>query len=460
MAIALSVVFFFCNKNQSPVISTPPPVKILSFSPTTARIGNQIVITGENFSSDKTTDSVFFAHRKLALIDSVTDSVTLSKLYVRVPQGTVTGTIAVRIGSATDTSKQIFTLDTIPLPTIINLQPGTGPLGTLITITGTNFDTAQGHTIVTMGGVREKIISISSTKIVVELVGGTSGAITITMNSDTLMTPTNFIVTKRNATITAFTPARGKVGTQVTIFGTNFNPDTTGLVVTFGTVPAQVVSVTSTQIVTAVPPGAVSAPINVSFFGEQVTSATAFQVERKYQFDSVYVEVGNIPALILNDIISDGDHYDTTRQNLSFPTCSSICSYSSILSHGDTSVFLYSNNYIIALGSGTCIDTVKVIYDTTKQIIESLLTDEYNNWDWMSDANSYTYASNFLSVQFVNIPFSQDSVLVKGNNAQSCFINGNSFARTTYPRGNGGETHQSFQFLPFTDSTYIKIVLK
>jgi hypothetical protein len=451
----LSAVFFFCNKSQPPTAPSAPAIKILSFSPTTARIGDQIVITGENFSSDKTADSIFFSHGRLAAIDSIADSSTVTKLYVRVPQGTITGTIVVRVGSSIDTSKEIFTLDTLSLPKIISVQPGSGPLGTIVTITGSNFDTIAGHTIVTIGGVQEKIISISSTKIVVEITGGTTGTILITMDGNSLTTPTSFTVTKRNEAITLFTPARGKVGTQVTISGTNFNPDTTGLVVAFGAVTAQVLSVTTTQIVTVVPTSAVTAPISVSFFGEQATSATPFQVEGKYQFDSCYVTMINIPITLAKNNQGSVDtiyavlNYPLGLTNFQGSDAGPYIKFDSVqlndsINYGNTSP--YGSVYV----------TVSVTLDTT--------SNKFSIFNLTEDDNSYAdFNRNAKYIMTLhNAPFfiEGDSLLVKlnGQNAFQYFING---VYTNGTVGHGYEDVQTaVQFLPFTDSTYIKIVLK
>jgi IPT/TIG domain len=55
-------------------------------------------------------------------------------------------------------------------------------------------------------------------------------------------------------TITDFDPKKGPVGTPVRIMGTNFFPPAT--VVGFNQTPATIVSISSTQITTTVPPGA------------------------------------------------------------------------------------------------------------------------------------------------------------------------------------------------------------
>jgi hypothetical protein len=70
------------------------------------------------------------------------------------------------------------------------------------------------------------------------------------------------VIVFRKPTISSFTPTHGKVGSQVTITGSNFGP---GTVVKFTSNKTAVVNViTSTTLVATVPSGAVTGPIRVS----------------------------------------------------------------------------------------------------------------------------------------------------------------------------------------------------
>lgn len=78
--------------------------------------------------------------------------------------------------------------------------------------------------------------------------------------------------------IAAFTPASGKAGDSVTIFGSAFAPVPSQNTVTFNGTPAAVVSATATTIVATVPSGAASGPIAVANANGSASSATAFTV--------------------------------------------------------------------------------------------------------------------------------------------------------------------------------------
>lgn len=75
-----------------------------------------------------------------------------------------------------------------------------------------------------------------------------------------------------------FSPARGPVGTQVTINGTGFSATPASNTVRFNGVTAAVASSTTTQIVAAVPATATTGTISVDVAAATVTSSTAFTV--------------------------------------------------------------------------------------------------------------------------------------------------------------------------------------
>jgi subtilisin family serine protease len=85
------------------------------------------------------------------------------------------------------------------------------------------------------------------------------------------------VVILAKPTITAFTPTHGKVGTTVSITGTNFGP---GTKVFFNGTPATDVRVLSeTTVEAAVPAGATSGPITVSNAGGSSASTGTFTVD-------------------------------------------------------------------------------------------------------------------------------------------------------------------------------------
>ena len=85
--------------------------------------------------------------------------------------------------------------DTLTEFTVTAISPESGPVGTEITITGTDFPTDASAIDLTFGGVAATISSVSSTQIVTSVpAGATSGAVSIAANGFTKTTPSSFTV--------------------------------------------------------------------------------------------------------------------------------------------------------------------------------------------------------------------------------------------------------------------------
>ncbi len=76
--------------------------------------------------------------------------------------------------------------------------------------------------------------------------------------------------------IEKFSPVKGGVGTEVLVYGDNFNNDTTGVRVTVNGVKAAVTGVVQNRLVFMVPDGAGSGKINITIGGNTVTSTEDF----------------------------------------------------------------------------------------------------------------------------------------------------------------------------------------
>ena len=163
-------------------------------------------------------------------------------------------------------------------PTITSFTPTSGPVGCVITITGTNFNNPNVTAVLfdTTAAASFKIVSATSITAVVGT-GATDGPIHVTNADGTADSATNFDVASTTCpTITSFTPTSGAVGTSVTITGTNFTGATS---VTFNGVNAPGFTVNSaTQITVAVPTGASTGPIRVTTPSGTGSSLTNFTV--------------------------------------------------------------------------------------------------------------------------------------------------------------------------------------
>ncbi len=166
----------------------------------------------------------------------------------------------------------------IPDPTITSFTPATGPVGTPVTITGTNFSATP---TVTFYNNRAATVSASTPTSITTTVpaSAATGKISVTANCMTVQSATNFTVGATPVpTITSFTPVSGTVGTTVTITGTNFSTTPANNIVKFNGTTATVTSSTATSIVTTVPTGATTGKITIQVGTPTATSAANFTV--------------------------------------------------------------------------------------------------------------------------------------------------------------------------------------
>jgi gliding motility-associated-like protein len=138
----------------------------------------------------------------------------------------------------------------LPSPVIASFTPTSGIPGTTVTINGSNFSSTPGDNNVKFNGVNSTVLTSNATSITAKVpLSATSGAISIAIGCNVVTSSSNFIVTPPAPTITSFTPSSGKVGTAISIDGTNFNLTTA---VSFGGIAATSFSVVSPTRITAV----------------------------------------------------------------------------------------------------------------------------------------------------------------------------------------------------------------
>ncbi|MFO0508167.1 MAG: FG-GAP-like repeat-containing protein, partial [bacterium] len=175
---------------NNPNFSGDPTVT--SFTPAVGPIGTSVTITGINFSPVTAENVVRFFNNRIA---TVTASTTTS-LTVTVPAGTTTGRISVATNCSTVTSATDFTIGTVVLPTIASFTPASGPVGTTVTITGTNFSTTAANNTVLFNGTTAVVTASTATSITTTVpVDATTGLISVTLSGNTAVSATTFTVT-------------------------------------------------------------------------------------------------------------------------------------------------------------------------------------------------------------------------------------------------------------------------
>jgi hypothetical protein len=166
-------------------------------------------------------------------------------------------------------------------PTISSFTPTIGPIGTTVTITGTNFSTTPADNVVKFFNNRTATVTASTATSITAVVPASTvtGVISVTTNCLTATSATNFTVGVASIpTITSFTPVSGPVGTTVTITGTNFSTTPANNTVAFNGTTAVVTASTATSITTTVPAGTTTGTITVTVAGNTATSTNNFTV--------------------------------------------------------------------------------------------------------------------------------------------------------------------------------------
>ena len=110
-----------------------------------------------------------------------------------------------------------FSVTVAPPPTITSFAPTSGPVGTTVVITGTNFSATPSNNIVNFNGTSAVVTASNATSITANVpVGATTGPIRVTVAGNTANSTTNFIVTVCPVAPTV-TPNQGCENTTVTL---------------------------------------------------------------------------------------------------------------------------------------------------------------------------------------------------------------------------------------------------
>src|SRR4029077_11159788 len=140
-----------------------------------------------------------------------------TSIAVPVPTGATTGAVVVTVGGL---ASNALTYTVTVAPTLTSLTPTSGPVGTVITITGTNLGATQGSSTVRFNGTAPTPTSWSATAIAVPVpIGATTGSVVVTVGG---LASNALTYTVPAPSLTSLSPTSGPVGTAVTITGTNF----------------------------------------------------------------------------------------------------------------------------------------------------------------------------------------------------------------------------------------------
>jgi hypothetical protein len=254
--------------NSTLAIATPLFPTIESLTPASGVVGSSVIITGTHFTG--ATGVVFNGTSASFVVDSD------KQITATVPVGATTGAVAITTPAGSVTSSTTFTVTVPPpVPTISTFTPSSGPVGTSVSIAGTNL---TGTTAVAFNGTSATFTVNSPTQIAATVpLGATTGLISVATPAGNATSATAFTVTTTQLapTITSFSPSGGAVGSSVTLKGTNFTGTTA---VTFNGVSATFKLKGASQIAAIVPAGATTGPIAVTASGGTAATSSSFTI--------------------------------------------------------------------------------------------------------------------------------------------------------------------------------------
>lgn len=443
-----------------------PSVSSISKNPLSP--GDAFTITGSNFDVNAAKNVLKFGTTAVAV-----SSATATTLSATLPTNFTAGNYEVSVTVDNQTTKLSAKVDVLPpTPTVTSFSPTSGPDGTVVTVTGTNFDVNASNNSITLGNLPTAIVATSATATALTFVmpnidnGSYSINLQVNKNNESsgiTSTSSGFVLVK-TPNITGYTPQFATAGESITILGNNFDLVKANNVVKFDNTLATVSSATSSQLVVTVPQGL--APGSAYTLSVQATvsgiSSSTAKSSSKFNYYEVanglvayykfagdtkdYSGMGN--HLTATDITYSSDHNAVANAAASFNGSSSMAESSigtSFLNSSDASVSIW---YYGASSNGLkLIDETNnrlLVYDFGKSGFGQCnpsceyvsLTVSRNTWHHL--VGLYDGANKTLSLYIDNVPVATGPM-----NATAKFVILNwrfGFGSNTYWQGKIGKT--------------------
>lgn len=161
--------------NARGTFSVKIPITLTSFSPSTTYEGATLTILGSNFTSD--TEVTFYGGAR-----GTRPKITSNQITLKVPSGALTGPITLSNSIGSVTSFEQLTI-IIPAPLITKFSPTTAQIGSVVSITGSNFVNVRS---VKLGNLNTSFTVVSSNTIRFTVpVGARKSKISVTTDSGT-----------------------------------------------------------------------------------------------------------------------------------------------------------------------------------------------------------------------------------------------------------------------------------
>jgi RHS repeat-associated protein len=274
------------NSNQDIEFALIKPF-ITGLVPSSGPVGTQVQINGSGFGSTQGGSTI-----NITGVNASVVSWSDTQILATVPSTARSGAVQVTVSGVASNSNVSYT---VPVPHISGISPGSGSVGTTLTINGTGFQSAQGT-----GGVyftsatpSATTVSWTDTQVVVLVPAtSTSGSIKLVANN-TQESNRDVVFNMPNPVITSLSPTSGTESTQVQVNGSGFGTTQGSSTITFNTIPATVVTWSDIQILASVPSTAGSGPVQVTEGGVKGNANVYFTVPAP-QISSISPTIGGV----------------------------------------------------------------------------------------------------------------------------------------------------------------------
>jgi len=191
---------------------------ITSLSVTSGAVGTAVTITGSGFGAAQSGSTVTFGSVSAGMASDWRET----SITVAVPAGAGAGNVVVTVGGAASNGVW-FTVT--GGPGVTRIWPTSGPVGTVVTITGSGFGGTQGGSTVEFAGTTASTVPYwSDTSITAEVSGGAmTGSVVVRVNGVSGTGPVFTVTNPPHVGTVSKTSA--KPGESVTITGTGFGND-------------------------------------------------------------------------------------------------------------------------------------------------------------------------------------------------------------------------------------------
>jgi FtsP/CotA-like multicopper oxidase with cupredoxin domain len=266
----------FAASTSSPLtvdVSVPP--SITSISHNYGAIGAVGVITGANFGATQGSSTITFNGTPGTPV-----AWSATSISVPVPAGSSSGNIVVTVGGLASNG---IPFSVYPDPAITGISPASGPVGTVVTVTGTNLKDPENLGLVEFNGIAVTPSSVTNTSVQLTVPKtASSGKIAVLSGGVFAYSPTFTVTTP---SISSVSPNYGAFSAVVTITGNNFGATQGSSTLTFNGTPATstsffTMSWSNTQIIAIVPQGATSGNLVVTVGGTASNARSLLRLSR------------------------------------------------------------------------------------------------------------------------------------------------------------------------------------